>query len=857
MRMEYVGNRARQPESKFKNQIQTQCGRLRERFSMMCWHPSKNPVQTAVRDRVLTGLTPAQINNNTTRGATPGMRDPTRPNTPGNHIPVPKRAKLYGLNLAPPVHVPNAQPLPMIPLAPVVQPLQPPQPVNQQNHQYPEAIISALPTLHAPQVPVSNSYAHHPATITPALPTPHAAIQQNQQQCRAAASAVWNTRNPQGTVVPNHAYAPTAKTPSRPIIKRNVSSAFLEATSNHAATGLPGDEFASQAQSSRPSKRVRINTMESNRMDNRETSDLFAPNQMGEPLSKGQKRKRSFGGDYLSEPEDGYSERLPPSKRNHLEPQFVLGNSSPRRRQSLQTRHTAIRVPAPSQLNSQRFALDSREDPAVRNQCDLINCLRPATQSANSDYYEAPRSNSQESQGQGYKNAYSDPASRIWTHSQSQNDGQVHGLDNYPNLQQDYPDMPPRGMPARLTIGSSAHHSPSAGQAHSDRYSMDLGKYPADGSQSNDFRPQVSGSWTAVDETHGVTSPKAQMTQNLDKGIYRNGGKSLRQTHSQPKKARAYRASLYNVYLNPTVHHLSSSLSHHPHCGSSTVESLDPTPTRLNALSNGLDTLPMDTYLGQIHETNGTQTNQDCRTHPIAISVSRSPLLFHDDEFGEIHFNDDDGNEFDDIEPLGAPEGLNVQGANGGPSNEVEQHFAVDAAPQEAEGELDEEFLEECLSHANNNDHPQGETGGNFDLAGDFQVDEADFARFLAQYNQNNGDATQSSTHGRQEASTRSKDTDNMNPHQADLEPSFGEFATDHHSSSEAQPQQFDDSHTARWTAEDWRPFEEFDASTPVEMPSSDEIGANQNLEEEQLPPHALPFDVAELSEAGYHSFVG
>ncbi|KAF6224640.1 hypothetical protein HO173_012983 [Letharia columbiana] len=88
MRIKYPGGR-REDEKIFRNTLQQRMGRARERFSMVSWRDTAG-ISNAVRDRVLSGLTPAQLaargGLGTTRGITPGSRD-----SQGRVIPVPGR----------------------------------------------------------------------------------------------------------------------------------------------------------------------------------------------------------------------------------------------------------------------------------------------------------------------------------------------------------------------------------------------------------------------------------------------------------------------------------------------------------------------------------------------------------------------------------------------------------------------------------------------------------------------------------------------------------------------------------------------------------------------------------------------
>ena len=88
MRMEYPGT-TDQDEQKIRNRLQQRMARFREKFSMVSWRDTAGE-NNAIRDRVLSRLTPAQIaargGLGSTRGSTPGSRD-----SQGGIIPLPGR----------------------------------------------------------------------------------------------------------------------------------------------------------------------------------------------------------------------------------------------------------------------------------------------------------------------------------------------------------------------------------------------------------------------------------------------------------------------------------------------------------------------------------------------------------------------------------------------------------------------------------------------------------------------------------------------------------------------------------------------------------------------------------------------
>lgn len=77
MRIEYAGTTAAD-ENKFRNRLQQRMARARERFSMVSWRDTAGD-NNAIRDRVLSKLSPAQLaargGLGSTRGSTPGSRD--------------------------------------------------------------------------------------------------------------------------------------------------------------------------------------------------------------------------------------------------------------------------------------------------------------------------------------------------------------------------------------------------------------------------------------------------------------------------------------------------------------------------------------------------------------------------------------------------------------------------------------------------------------------------------------------------------------------------------------------------------------------------------------------------------------
>lgn len=88
MRMEYPGT-SDQDEQKIRNRLQQRMARFREKFSMVSWRDTAGE-NNAIRDRVLSRLTPAQFaargGLGSTRGSTPGSRD-----SQGRIIPLPGR----------------------------------------------------------------------------------------------------------------------------------------------------------------------------------------------------------------------------------------------------------------------------------------------------------------------------------------------------------------------------------------------------------------------------------------------------------------------------------------------------------------------------------------------------------------------------------------------------------------------------------------------------------------------------------------------------------------------------------------------------------------------------------------------
>ena len=88
MRMEHVGDREILTQPKFINNLNNMCSRARERFSMISWREkSKQNKPNKIRDNVIQRLNQQQLNDNTTRGTTPGLVDPS--NASGPRIPVP------------------------------------------------------------------------------------------------------------------------------------------------------------------------------------------------------------------------------------------------------------------------------------------------------------------------------------------------------------------------------------------------------------------------------------------------------------------------------------------------------------------------------------------------------------------------------------------------------------------------------------------------------------------------------------------------------------------------------------------------------------------------------------------------
>lgn len=89
MRMPMTGLRGRfATEAKFRNDINMRMSRGRRKWSMACWRDPRNGA-TGPRDKLLKTLSAHQIRNNTTRGSTPGLIDPSLGELDGNRIPIP------------------------------------------------------------------------------------------------------------------------------------------------------------------------------------------------------------------------------------------------------------------------------------------------------------------------------------------------------------------------------------------------------------------------------------------------------------------------------------------------------------------------------------------------------------------------------------------------------------------------------------------------------------------------------------------------------------------------------------------------------------------------------------------------
>lgn len=93
MRMPMTGLRARfATEAKFRNDINMRMTRGRKKWSMACWREPRNGV-TGPRDKLLRTLSAYQLQNNTTRGSTPGLIDTSLGEVQGNRIPIPADKK--------------------------------------------------------------------------------------------------------------------------------------------------------------------------------------------------------------------------------------------------------------------------------------------------------------------------------------------------------------------------------------------------------------------------------------------------------------------------------------------------------------------------------------------------------------------------------------------------------------------------------------------------------------------------------------------------------------------------------------------------------------------------------------------
>lgn len=97
VRMDYVGDRATKTTAHFVKLLQQRVAKQRERFSILSWRDKSTMVSPAPRELLLSKLTPRQIENNTTRGLTPGLIDPLLPDVPANRIALPKRRGQYSL----------------------------------------------------------------------------------------------------------------------------------------------------------------------------------------------------------------------------------------------------------------------------------------------------------------------------------------------------------------------------------------------------------------------------------------------------------------------------------------------------------------------------------------------------------------------------------------------------------------------------------------------------------------------------------------------------------------------------------------------------------------------------------------
>ena len=100
MRMDYVGDRATKTKAQFLKTLQQRVGKQRERFSILSWRDRSTMASCASRELLLSRLTPHQIENNTTRGLTPGLIDPMLPDVPANRIAVLKRSNQGQYSLA-------------------------------------------------------------------------------------------------------------------------------------------------------------------------------------------------------------------------------------------------------------------------------------------------------------------------------------------------------------------------------------------------------------------------------------------------------------------------------------------------------------------------------------------------------------------------------------------------------------------------------------------------------------------------------------------------------------------------------------------------------------------------------------
>ena len=89
MRMEYIGTKVDQPdERRFHNILQNRLARGRRAWCMISWREkSKQNKRNKIRDGVISRLSQAQLQANTTRGLTPGA------DLAGNVVPLPARAR--------------------------------------------------------------------------------------------------------------------------------------------------------------------------------------------------------------------------------------------------------------------------------------------------------------------------------------------------------------------------------------------------------------------------------------------------------------------------------------------------------------------------------------------------------------------------------------------------------------------------------------------------------------------------------------------------------------------------------------------------------------------------------------------